>query len=115
MNKKKFIVDDAQGASDDRAFRNGKVVFNKRLGFAYSVDEIVEVLNNDHYYDRVMDLIQNRIWYAQGMYKKTKEDRFKFTELLLKELREELYEPECYSKMYADVLKQWFLKSRKED
>lgn len=109
-----FIVDDARGASDDRVFRNGKVVFNKTLGFAYSVDEIVEVLNNDHYYDRVMDLIQNRIWHAHGMYQRTKEDRFRVIELLLKELREELYEPECYSKKYADVLKQWFLESRIE-
>lgn len=114
MNKKKFIVDDARGASDDRAFRNGKVVFNKTLGFAYSVDEIVEVLNNDHYYDRVMDLIQNRIWYAHGMYQRTKEDCFRVIELLLKELREELYEPECYSKKYADVLKQWLLELRTE-
>ena len=42
----RFIVDTCGKCSDDRQFKNGKVVFNQRLGFAYSVDEIVEVLNN---------------------------------------------------------------------
>ena len=42
----RFVVAEAnEGIADERCFRNGKCVFNQRLGFAYSVDEIVEVLN----------------------------------------------------------------------
>lgn len=43
----RFIVKECEECSDDRAFKNNKCVFNRRLGFAYSVDEIVEVLNNN--------------------------------------------------------------------
>ena len=43
----RFIVADAHDKiADDRAFRNGKCVFNQRLGIVYSVEEIVEILNN---------------------------------------------------------------------
>ena len=41
----RFIVKTYKYGSDDRQFKNSKCVFNQRLGFAYSVDEIVEVLN----------------------------------------------------------------------
>lgn len=41
----RFIVETCKQCSDDRQFKNSKCVFNQRLGFAYSVDEIVEVLN----------------------------------------------------------------------
>lgn len=41
----RFIVKTCKYCSDDRQFKNSKCVFNQRLGFAYSVDEIVEVLN----------------------------------------------------------------------
>lgn len=45
-NEPRFVVKDCHPqVSDDRQFKNGKCVFNQRLGFAYSVDEIVEVLN----------------------------------------------------------------------
>ena len=43
----RFVVKECPRCSDDRAFKNNKCVFNQRLGFAYSVDEIVEVLNNE--------------------------------------------------------------------
>ena len=46
-NEPRFIVKESnEGIADERGFKNGKCVFNQRLGFAYSVDEIVEVLNN---------------------------------------------------------------------
>jgi len=43
----RFVVKECEKCSDDRAFKNNKCVYNQRLGFAYSVDEIVEVLNNE--------------------------------------------------------------------
>ena len=45
-NEPRFIVEDCPKCSDDRQFKNGKCVYNQRLGFCYSVEEIVEVLNN---------------------------------------------------------------------
>lgn len=42
----RFIVTECPKCGDDRKFINGKCVYNQRLGFCYSVDEIVEVLNN---------------------------------------------------------------------
>lgn len=42
----RFIVKDCAECNKDRQFMNGKVVYNQRLGFAYSVDEIVEALNS---------------------------------------------------------------------
>ena len=41
----RFVVMDCPQCSDDRQFKNGRCVYNQRLGFAYSVEEIVEVLN----------------------------------------------------------------------
>lgn len=41
----RFIVTECEQCSDDRKFANGMCVYNQRLGFAYSVDETVEVLN----------------------------------------------------------------------
>lgn len=41
----RFRVDECSRCGDDRQFKNGKVVYNQRLGMAYSVDEIVEVFN----------------------------------------------------------------------
>lgn len=40
-NEPRFIV-----ISDDKAFQNNKCVYNQRLGFAYSIDDVVELLNN---------------------------------------------------------------------
>jgi len=42
----RFIVMECKECSDDKAFQNNKCVYNQRLGFAYSIDDIVEILNN---------------------------------------------------------------------
>ena len=45
-NEPRFVVKESNdGIAEDRGFKNGECVYNQRLGFAYSVDEIVEVLN----------------------------------------------------------------------
>lgn len=46
-NEPRFITMECKECSDDRQFKNGKCVYNQRLGFCYSVNEIVEVLNNE--------------------------------------------------------------------
>ena len=47
MKKKTFVVDEAgKFCADERKFCNGKCVYNQILGLAYSVDQIVEVLNS---------------------------------------------------------------------
>lgn len=115
MSEDRFIADEAgEFCADERKFKNGKCVYNTRHGFAYSVDEIVEVLNNDDYYNRVMDLLQNKIWYMQGMYHRTKKDRYKQTELVLQELRDELFEPGHHAEKYGAILNKWFLESQKK-
>lgn len=40
-----FVKEECQRCGEDRQFKNGEVVYNQRLGLAYSVDDIVEVLN----------------------------------------------------------------------
>lgn len=55
----RFIVEDCPKCGDDRQFKNGKCVYNQRLGFAYSVDEIVEVLNNTELEDKFKLLNEN--------------------------------------------------------
>lgn len=45
-NEPRFIVEDAHdGLADDRAFKNGKCVYNQRLGIVYTVEYIVDALN----------------------------------------------------------------------
>ena len=47
---------------DSRQFKNGLCVFNNRLGMAYSVTEIVEVLNSLHeMQDLILQLFDARI------------------------------------------------------
>lgn len=89
----RFVVEECEKCSDDRQFKNGKVVFNQRLGFAYSVDEIVEVLNNKdvetnncencHHYNSLIDwndgvfhqcLLGNKMWEKCDDYDAIKED-----------------------------------------
>ena len=41
-----FVKKACKNCDDDRAFKNGYCVFNQRLGFAYSVDEIINELDN---------------------------------------------------------------------
>ena len=112
MTKEKFSVKECTKCSPDRIFKNNKCVYNNNLGFAYSVDEIVAVLNNDYYYGRVMELMQSKIWYCQGMYERTGELDYKQKEEFLKELRKELIEPEAHSRRYGEQLREWFLDVR---
>ena len=89
----RFIVKECPQCSDDRVFKNNKCVYNQRLGFAYSVDEIVEVLNNEndetnncencHHYDSLLDfyegafhrcLLRNKMWEKCNDYDAIKED-----------------------------------------
>ena len=116
MSKERFIVDDGtEFVSDDRVFRNGKTVHNTRLDFSYSVDEIVEVLNKQgQYQDGVNEFMQNKIWYAQGMYHRTGDEKYKILEDTLRELREELYEPKHNSLKYGEILNEWYLEGKKE-
>ena len=106
-DRPRFVTLECEKASNDRVFKNNKCVFNTRLGFAYSVDEIVEVLNNRNYQSNVYELLQNKIWYCQGMYNRTNNDKYKFMEKMLRELREELYEPKNSSMKYGEILKEW--------
>lgn len=47
---------------DSRTFKNGLCVYNSRLGFAYSVSEIVEVLNSlIEYKDLISELFDEKI------------------------------------------------------
>lgn len=108
MSKPVFIVLPGGEAEDSRVFRNDTCVFNSRLGMAYSSEEIVEVLNQRDYYDNVMNLMQDKIWYMQGMYRRTNNSVYKNTEEVLRELRKELYEPYNSDKKYANMLEQWF-------
>lgn len=41
-----FIKETCPKCGDDRQFKTGEIVYNQRLNLAYSVDDIVEVLNN---------------------------------------------------------------------
>lgn len=41
----RFTIKECERCSDDRVFKNNQCIYNQRLGFAYSVEEIVEVLN----------------------------------------------------------------------
>ena len=105
MSRERFVVEDAMGASDDRKFANGKCIFNTRLGMAYSVDEAVEVLNAlGTFGDFLSELIQVKIWYCQGMFKDTGDEKYLIEEHCLKTLRDESHGRSSYEK-YAEYLK----------
>ena len=61
--KDTFEVEPADEYTEDsRTFKNGLCVYNNRLGFAYSVTEIVEVLNSlVEYKDLVSELFDEKI------------------------------------------------------
>ena len=61
--KDTFEVEPAgEYTEDSRQFKNGLCVYNNRLGFAYSVSEIVEVLNGLHeMQDLILELFDARI------------------------------------------------------
>lgn len=108
MKKQRFIADNAtQYCAEDRKFQNGKCVYNQILGFAYSVDEIVDVLNNNGTFSDVFDeLLQLKIWYLQGMYRRTGDEMYKTIEKEFKQLRRELYHPSAIDD-YAEKLKEF--------
>lgn len=58
-----FEVEPADEYTEDsRTFKNGLCVYNNRLGFAYSVTEIVEVLNSlVEFKDLVSELFDEKI------------------------------------------------------
>ncbi len=58
-----FEVEPASEYTEDsRQFKNGLCVFNNRLGMAYSVTEIVEVLNGLHeMQDLILEIFDARI------------------------------------------------------
>lgn len=58
-----FEVESADEYTEDsRTFKNGLCVYNNRLGFAYSVTEIVEVLNSlVEYKDLISELFDEKI------------------------------------------------------
>lgn len=58
-----FEVEPADEYTEDsRTFKNGLCVYNNRLGFAYSVTEIVEVLNSlVEFKDLVSELFDKKI------------------------------------------------------
>lgn len=105
MSRERFIVRDTKGASDDRKFVNGKCIYNTRLGMAYSVDEAVEVLNSlGTFGDFLSELLQIKIWYCQGIFEDTGDEKYLIEEQCLKILREESYDRSSYEK-YAKYLK----------
>lgn len=61
--KDTFEVEPAgEYTEDSRQFKNGLCVYNNRLGFAYSVSEIVEVLNSlIEYKDLISELFDEKI------------------------------------------------------
>lgn len=105
MSKERFIVSNAKEISDDRKFVNGKCIYNTRLGIAYSVDEAVEVLNSlGTFGDFLSELVQTKIWYCQGMFKDTGDEKYLIEEQCLKTLRDESYDRSSYEK-YTEYLK----------
>lgn len=60
-NEPRFIIKKCPQCGSDRKFHDDdKCVYNQRLGFAYSVDEIVDVLNiNGESWDKLYDFIRN--------------------------------------------------------
>jgi hypothetical protein len=106
MRKPRFVVEeDERGlVAKERVFKNGKTVFNQILGFAYSVDEIVEVLNQlGESSDYLYDLIQTKIWYCQGMFRTTGDNKYKIEENALKVLRDEMHDRSSIF-IYSDAL-----------
>ena len=127
--KPRFIVDECSQCSNDRQFKNGKVVYNQNLGMAHSVDEIVEVLNSDYFQDYLFELLQQKIWYCQAKQKELQDkkianwehddetvfasvhwkEKYTFLEDELKKLREECYNYNSIFK-YTDFLEEQFKK-----
>lgn len=115
----RFIVEECDKCSNDIVFKNGKVVYNQNLGMAYSVDEIVEVLNNDYFSDYLFELLQVKIWYCQAKKKEASKNRnaskidyYHNLEFELKELRDECHNYSSIFK-YTDFLKEYIKENKK--
>ncbi len=128
----RFIVEECDKCSNDRVFKNGKIVYNQNLGMAYSVDEIVEVLNNDYFSDYLFELLQEKIWYCQAKKKELHdkkvanwehddetvfacvhwEEKYTFLEEELKKLRDECHNYSSIFK-YTDFLKEYIKENKK--
>ena len=112
--KQRFTVEECEKCSDDRKFQNGKVVYNQILGMAYSVDEIVEVLNRQGLFsDYFFDLIREKIWYCQLLYKQTGDEKYHIEECCLRILRDESHNRSSIFK-YSNFLKESYRNSLKE-
>ena len=108
-SKKKFFVHkvDPDWEQKDRVFKNNKVVFNNDLGHIYSVDEIVEVLNNDSFYSDLFTFIQFKIWYMESqLFEKGENVILKAEIQFLRDLREEMIEPVSSAKKYSKLLRE---------
>ena len=108
-SKKKFFVHkvDPDWEQEDRVFKNNKVVFNNDLGHIYSVDEIVEVLNNDSFYSDLFTFIQFKIWYMESqLFEKGENVILKAEIQFLRDLREEMIEPVSSAKKYSKLLRE---------
>ena len=108
-SKDKFFVHkvDPDWGQEDRVFKNNKVVFNNDLGHIYSVDEIVEVLNNDSFYSDLFTFIQFKIWYMESqLFKKGENVILKAEIQFLRDLREEMIEPVSSAKKYSKLLRE---------
>lgn len=108
-SKKKFFIHkvDPDWEQEDRVFKNNKVVFNNDLGHIYSVDEIVEVLNNDSFYSDLFTFIQFKIWYMESqLFEKEDNEILKAEIDFLRDLREEMVEPISNTKKYSKLLRE---------
>lgn len=94
-NEPRFVVEECLKCSDDRQFKNGRCVYNQRLGFCYSVDEIVEVLNNTQAED-TLNILKENI-----------NEKLEFAEHLQKPFHRMKYgEDKGYWRGYVDALKE---------
>ena len=87
----RFVVMDCPNCSDDRQFKNNKCVFNQRLGFAYSVEELVALLNvlNNEIDELKNDnaRLEEQLNYIQdSITEKIKHQKIKISENALKEV-----------------------------
>jgi len=112
MKSKRFSVEECEKCSDDRVFKNGKCVHNNILDMAYSVDEIVEVLNNRSFQEEFYRLVEAKIYFCQAMFKETNDPMYKEHETVLRVLEDELRDAETNIKHYWEFLDKW-IKHRK--
>lgn len=113
-HRPRFVVETCERCSDDRMFKNGKVVYNQNLGLAYSVDELVEVLNCNYFSDYLFELLQVKIWYCQAMYNSTNDEKYKLEEECLKQLRDECHSYHSIYK-YNAFLESYLKKDSKKE